>query len=201
MPSEERMNILNSYDIAFRALGDGSHRYRFESGDEFFGFFENPDILGGNVTSEVVLNKTASGMVLEFEIGGEVRVACDRCLEECEFPVDYEGELTVKFTSEQIEGEDADDGEVVWMNPKDNGINVARYIYESVVLSLPMQRFHPDREDGTPGCDPQILSRAGLISEEEFERRAAVEEHYKMEDTPAGDALRELKNKLEKQTE
>lgn len=191
------MNVLKRYDIAFRGLGDGAHDYAFEMGDDFFAAFENSGILGGNARADVRLEKTGSGLMLHFAIRGSVRTECDRCLEECTLPVEYEGELAVKPAPGDIGDGERYDGEVMWMAPGEHEINVAQYIYESILLSLPMQRFHPDGPDGRPGCDPALLAKAGIISAEEFERRSAAEEQYALKDSPVGDALQALKDKME----
>ena len=49
-------------------------------------------------------------------------------------------------------------------------LNVAQYIYESICLSLPYQRVHPDDGEGHSTCDPDMLSRFRIVSEEEFGR-------------------------------
>ena len=45
-----------------------------------------------------------------------------------------------------------------------------RQIYESICLSLPYQRVHPDDSEGRSTCDPDMLSRFRIVSEEEFDR-------------------------------
>ena len=52
-------------------------------------------------------------------------------------------------------------------------VDLTQYIYESVVLALPYQRVHPDGE-----CNPEMLERFRIVSDEEFggiEARAEAE--------------------------
>ena len=122
------MDVLKKYSIAFKGLGEGTHR--------------------GNADVRLTLDKRGNGMALDFDIRGEVAVECDRCLEEFMMPVRYEGTLHVRYSDCERES----DGEVMWISPSETELNVAQYIYESICLSLPYQRVHPD------------------VSEEEFDR-------------------------------
>ena len=106
----------------------------------------------------VTLVKSANLLNLHTEITGEVEVACDRCLENFYTPVDFDGSLVVRFSSER-EGYDVDrhtgfDDEILWLSPDTDAIDLSEYLYESIYLSLPMQRVHPDGE-----CDPDMLAR------------------------------------------
>lgn len=52
-------------------------------------------------------------------------------------------------------------------------VDLTQYIYESIVLALPYQRVHPDGE-----CNPEMLERFRIVSDEEFggiEARAEAE--------------------------
>ena len=81
-------------------------------------------------------------------------------------PVRYEGTLHVRYSDCEQES----DGEVMWISPSETELNVAQYIYESICLSLPYQRVHPDDSEGRSTCDPDMLSRFRIVSEEEFDR-------------------------------
>lgn len=56
------------------------------------------------------------------------------------------------------------DGDTLWLSPSEDFVDLTQYIYESIVLSLPYQRVHPDGE-----CDPDMLGRFRIVSEQEFE--------------------------------
>ena len=40
-------------------------------------------------------------------------------------------------------------------------------IYEFVHLSIPIKKTHPDKKNGDPGCDPEILKLLATEKEEE----------------------------------
>ena len=65
-------------------------------------------------------------------------------------PVSSESTLTVHFT----DGEADYDGEVMQVPAAEAEIDLAHYIYESIVLALPYRRVHPDGE-----CNPEMVAR------------------------------------------
>ena len=96
-----------------------------------------------------------------MSIRGSVVVACDRCLDDCTVPVEFDGTLVVKFSDEVSDY----DGEVMWLSPYAGSVDLTQYVYESILLSLPYQRVHPDGE-----CDPEMLGRFRIVTGEEFDR-------------------------------
>ena len=94
----------------------------------------------------VRLDRAETQLVIDVRITGHVVVECDRCLEDCRIPVDYDGRLLVRFSDEEREY----DGDVLWLSPVEDEVDLMQYIYESIVLSLPYQRVHPEGE-----CNPE----------------------------------------------
>ena len=110
-------------------------------------------------------------LTLDVTVDGSVVVECDRCLEDCNVPIHYEGQLLVKFSDEVHEY----DGEVIWLLPMEDEVDLTQYIYESIVLALPYQRVHPEGE-----CNPEMLERFRIVSDSELaavEARAGAQEH------------------------
>jgi uncharacterized metal-binding protein YceD (DUF177 family) len=154
------------YTIPFKGLKEGSHAYQWQVEGDFWRARPEGGILGGELAVEAVLEKGAAGtMRLALSITGTVTVPCDRCLEDCSLPVDYRGVLAVKVSAEEHPFE----GDILWLSPGEGTIDLEQYIYESVVLSLPLQRVHPEDVHGQPLCNPAMLERFKIVSEEEFE--------------------------------
>ena len=172
------MDVLKKYSIAFKGLGEGTHRFDMKVDDRFFEAFEGSEIRRGNADVRLTLDKRGNGMALDFDIRGEVAVECDRCLEEFMMPVGYTGTLAVRYS----ETEQESDGEVMWIGPSETEIDLSQYIYESICLSLPYQRVHPVGSDGKSGCDPDMLARFNIVSEEEFDRLTGNEQTETLQD-------------------
>jgi uncharacterized metal-binding protein YceD (DUF177 family) len=61
----------------------------------------------------------------------------------------------VKFSEKQIE----DEAELIYLHPNDFQVEIAQYIYEFVILSLPIRRVHPDGDNGETLCDPVMIKK------------------------------------------
>ena len=153
------MEVAQRYSIAWKGLKNGRHDFRFEVDKALFEAFESTEIKDGRCEVSVGVDRSEKQLTLDVGITGHVVVECDRCLEDCRVPIDFEGQLVVKFSDEVHEY----DGEVMWMLPGEDRVELAQYIYESIVLSLPYQRVHPEGE-----CDPDMLGRFRIVSDEEF---------------------------------
>ncbi len=165
--------MKSRYTIAHRGLKEGVHAYEWSVGDEFWKARPEGGIIGGEAEVAATLEKGATGVMrLEVRIEGNVTVPCDRCLEDCSLPVDYTGRLAVKVSDREQPLEE----DVLWLMPGDSLIDLEQYIYESVVLSLPMHRVHPEDVHGQPLCNPAMLERFKIVSEEEFDELTKIED-------------------------
>lgn len=184
------MGVETQYKIAYKGLKNGSHDFEFKVDGALFEAFGCGEIKDGECEVEVHLERAETQLALDVSIRGGVVVACDRCLEDCSIPVEFEGRLWVKFSQEVHEY----DGEIMWLLPGEDEVDLSQYIYESIVLSLPYQRVHPEGE-----CDPQMLAHFRIVSDEEFsqiEARAATPEEP-VRHGGQWDKLEELKREME----
>lgn len=187
------MDVTKRYSIAYKGLKNGRHDFAFQVGKELFEAFESPEIRDGDCQAAVALTRSQTMLELQVTIEGCVVVTCDRCLEDCRVPIDFEGTLLVKFSDEICDY----DGEVLWLSPVQSEVDLSQYIYESIVLSLPYQRVHPEGE-----CDPEMLKRFRIVSGEEFaalEAGAEQEEEGLMQGEWA--KLAALKQQMEESAE
>ena len=135
---------MKRYAIPYKGLSIGNHHFEFEVDDRFFDAFEGSEIHRGHASVSVELVKTERLLTLDFTIDGEVEVTCDRCLDEFMMPVHYAGTLQVRFSETEKES----DGEVMWLSPNETELPLGQYIYESISLSLPYRKIHPEDAEG-----------------------------------------------------
>jgi uncharacterized metal-binding protein YceD (DUF177 family) len=173
------VETLASYSIPFVGLKKGVHFYEYRIDDSFFELMGNDLISKGLLEVELELNKKETMMELDFHFGGTVRLICDRCTGEYDQPVADHGHLIVKFGHETME----ENEEILILASNEIEINVAQYIYEFIILALPMRHVHPTDEDGNSTCDPEFLERL-----ESLERHEESEE----KPDPRWDALRRI---------
>ena len=170
------MELNKQYSVAYKGLKNSSFDFNFEVDDALFAAYESRDIHGGKCQVKATMLKSEQQLDFDFTISGEVTCECDRCLEDCQIPIDYEGHLIVRLSEQEGEY----DGDVMWLNPAENEVDLTQYIYESIVLSLPYQRVHPEGE-----CNPDMLARftvAGEAEIEAIESRAAASDPHSIDE-------------------
>lgn len=153
------MALIEEYTIPFRGLKSGIYEYGFRLGKPLFETFGSTEIKDGECAARVRMERRENGLSFDVAISGSVVVECDRCLEDCSVGIDFEGSIEAKFSEEVRDY----DGEVLWLMPGQSEVDLAQYLYESVVLSLPYQRVHPEGQ-----CDPAMMERFRIVSGEEF---------------------------------
>ena len=184
------MELNKQYSVAYKGLKNSSFDFDFEVDDTLFAAYESRDIRGGKCQVKATMQKSEHQLDFDFVITGEVTCECDRCLDFCQVPIDYQGHLIVRLSEEEGEY----DGEVMWLNPAETEVDLTQYIYESIVLSLPYQRVHPEGE-----CNPDMMARFSVISNAELEAIEARAEEQSPRGIDEGDfnKLAALKAQME----
>lgn len=132
---------FSTYKVELKGLLPGKHQLNFDLTDSFFALIneEESDVKRGNLKLVLDLNRVGDVFELVFSINGVVFVPCDRCLDDIEMPVDIVNKIFVKFGEEYTEESD----EVVVIPESEGNINIAWFVYEFIILSLPIKRVHP----------------------------------------------------------
>lgn len=149
------MKLVNQYIIPFKGLKEGEHEFDFQIENAFFEENSSLGIHSGKLTANVLLVKKNNFMELEVSLSGSLSVQCDRCLENFELPIAYSDMLFVKFKDEPEEPDD----NVIFLHPNEDMLDLNQYFIDCIGLSLPIQKIHPDTDDGQEGCDPDMLRR------------------------------------------
>ena len=172
------MNYIDRYRISFGSLPAGEHEFEFEIDDKFFEHFENSPVQKGFVDILVTLNKKDNLLLLDFTMDGAVTLTCDRCGEPMDREIAGFSELTVKFGTET--GEASED--VIVISPKEHELNVAQFIYEYVVLLVPMRNVHEEDEKGNSGCNPETIRtlKKFIHHEEEEDEKKDIDPRWEM---------------------
>ncbi|MDR1723748.1 MAG: DUF177 domain-containing protein [Tannerella sp.] len=178
------METLKKYDIDLKSLSISTiYELEYELNDEFFDSVDATEVKQGNVRVVLKITRAALAFELNFRIMGKVIVTCDRCLEDVELPVEASNRLIVTFGDEFAETSD----EHVIVSEDVGKINVAWYMYEFVVLALPIKRVH---ESG--GCNELMAAKLRELSVEECEYGDDEGERNRGVTDPRWDALRNL---------
>ncbi len=179
------MRKFKAYTIPFVGLKEGVHRFEYEIDNVFFDLFDFQEFNSAEVNVELELTKKATMLELEFDFTGSVNVNCDVSLEPYDQPIDNHLSLVVKFG----DAYDDDNEELLILPHGEHEVEVQQYIYEGVVLALPLKKLHPGVVNGT--IESEILEKL-----EELKPKPISEEVKNKEEDidPRWDKLKELLN-------
>ena len=166
-----------SFEIPYAGLALGNHQFNFEIGESFFNNIEYSEIKLGKVKAEVNLIKESTMLVLNFSLQGFVTLMCDRCLENYQQNIKGSFKLIVKFGEKAEEISD----EMITVLADDSSLNLAPFLYEYIVLLLPLKHVHPDDEDGNHTCDLEMLKQIDEYSETKADPRWAALKDIKLD--------------------
>ena len=147
------MKDLKNFDISFVGLKDGTHQFEYIIKKEFFDFFNYDEFSNSKVTVKLSFLKKATMFELSFNFNGWVEVLCDVSGEMFQQPISSEMNLIVKFGDEfNDENED-----LLIISHSDYKLNVSQYIYEAIILTVPIKRIHPGVNDGS--LNSEVLNK------------------------------------------
>lgn len=160
------MKYNREFEIAWQGLKNDLYEFRYDIDYQFMQ--GHGDSLGDikDLSARVVLNfdKKDSFFLLHFDIDGSAVVPCDRCGDEFSLSLWDEFRLVIKLAGEDADDVD-EDADVVFIPRHETVIDISKWVYEFVLLSIPLQRIHPDLPDGTPGCNPETLKILNRLSD------------------------------------
>lgn len=159
------MKNLKEFDISFIGLKEGLHQFEYVINKPFFDFFNFNEFNNSNVIVNLSFLKKTTLFELEFSFKGWVEVNCDLTNELFKQPISGNLNLVVKFGSEYND----ENEELLIIPHSEFKINVAQYIYEAIVLAVPIKRIHPGVLDGS--LKSEVLEKL-----KEFEVIEMVEE-------------------------
>ena len=159
------MKHNREYEIAWQGLKPGPHTYVYDIDDRFMAEREVDDSFKDwNAKITLGFDKHESFFMLHFDIDGYVTVPCDRCGDEFKLRLWDEFDLLIKLLGEDAEQIDEED-DVVFIPRSETVIDISNWLYEFLLLSVPIQHIHPDQENGESGCNPQALSLLEKLAE------------------------------------
>lgn len=156
------MSENNKYIISFSGLANGEHEFEYNINDAFFKELEFSEIQNGNIDVAVHLNKQNTNLVLTINLTGFVVEVCDRCAEDFNLPVNSTRTLVIKTGGTEFIEED----DILYLPSSQHEIDLKHYIYESIILALPLKRVHPEESD----CNPEALKKLKELSVSEEEK-------------------------------
>lgn len=144
------MGKFDLYKVDLKGMREDVRNYEYLLDNQFFINISEEDVPKGRVNVKVTVTKRNDFFDLAFVLSGIAVIPCDRCLEDMDFPVETTAHLIVKFGNDYTEESD----EIVVIPESEGIINLAWFLYEFVVLAIPIKHIH------TPGkCNRQMASK------------------------------------------
>lgn len=186
------------YIIDYKELESGTYEIDYHIDKTFFEMFEDSMVSDGDVDVHIQLKVSIAALQFKFDISGTLNVECDRCLEKFDIPVEGSYDMVVKLGDKNTPPDEADD--FIELNSNEDSIDIRQHIYEYVILSLPARKVHPDNEDGTSGCNPEMLNKFVTITddEEEYEENMFDDEEEFDDEEQQEEQMETIEEKLSK---
>tara|TARA_B100000927_G_scaffold290892_1_gene291015 strand:+ start:1243 stop:1743 length:501 start_codon:yes stop_codon:yes gene_type:complete len=134
------MRKLSDFEINFSGLKNGQHKYNYIIDKTFFEFFNYNEFIDSSYKSILILDKKTSLIDFKFFSHGYVTLNCDVTNEPFNLNTSSNLEFIVKFGNEYND----DNDEIIFLPHGSSRINVSQYIYEMIVLSIPLKRVNPE---------------------------------------------------------
>lgn len=158
-----------TYQIQHTELDDGSHQFDFQADDKIISRFENEEIRNTDLSVSAILERKSDDFMLILDAKGSIELQCDRCLDFFTRDMKLHHEVSIQLAEETNFDTDED---FVTLSKSDNYLDIAYFIYEMIILDLPIRRVHPEDENGNSMCNPDVIkyiTGESQITEEEGE--------------------------------
>ena len=143
------MGKFDQYNIPLKGLKSDSETYEFTLDDDFFKKIDSPEVQRGNVSATLTVKKKNSLFELSFALNGVILIPCNRCLDYMEQRVQYKEKIQVQLGTDYSEMDD-----IVIIPESEGSINIAWFLYEFIVVSIPIKHAHAPGE-----CNKTMMTK------------------------------------------
>ena len=162
------MSRRREFEIAFVGLKPGVHEYNYSISEKFFEAFQQQDFRNCKANIKLLLDKKSSFMLLKFEIGGSLDVTCDRCNNNLPLDLWDEFNITVKMVEDPDQmNKQEEDPDMYYIGQNDNHLDIAKWIYEFVNLSIPFHKVCAFENMDGPHCNAAAMDMLKKLEPEE----------------------------------
>ena len=176
------MKNTKEYLIPFIGLKLGKHHFEYQISNAFFEIFDYDEFQNSDIKVNVVLEKKSTLLELSFKHKGVVNVPCDLTSEDFDLPIKGQMKLIVSF-GEEFNNENE---ELLILPHGEFEMDIAQYIYEMIVLSVPLRRVHPGVKDGS--LKTEALTKLNELTVKEEKEEIKEKENI----DPRWDKLKQL---------
>lgn len=162
-----------AFEIAFVGLKPGIHEFNYELDDQFFREKGAEDLANVSANIKLLFEKNNGFMLLKFEVGGRTDVTCDRCGNPLKIDLWDEFKMLVKLVDNADEmNQQEEDPDVFYLSRTESHMDVSNWLYDFVLLSVPMQRMCAKEKMGGPQCNTEVLEKLKEMESRTMENNA-----------------------------
>ena len=167
------MEALKGFEIPITSLQIGTHNFEYIVQNDFLKAFEAA-YDRGKFEVKILFEKKHSMLEVDFNINGYIETACDRCMEDIKLPITNTRTLIFKYAEEAREEE-----EIVYLKMGQTEVNLSKFIYEFIMLAIPLKKVKDCELDDYKDCNQKILDVLDDISVEEEAEESALSKALK----------------------
>jgi uncharacterized protein len=170
---------VKAYKANIVGLTNTVHHFEFEVGSDFFSRYGTELLSEGALTAEVTLDKRETFIDATFAIKGSIKLICDRSLDPFDFPIKTKKKLVFKYGDADEEISD----EIVMINRDSESLELGQYIFEFIVLEIPMKKLHPryqDEEDDDDESGGKIIYKSKSSDDSDSEDGGDIDPRWEI---------------------
>ena len=181
------MGKFNQYKIDLEKISAEPSAYSYELSQDFFDAINHDEVTKGDVKAELTVKRTNEAFEFDFHLFGTVQIPCDRCLDEMDQEIDTINRLVVRYGEEYSE----ETAELIIFPEDKRIISIAWYLYEFIVLNIPIKHVH----DEIDKCNKEMIAKYLEYQAVDITDDEKVDDSSEEYTDPRWDALKKLKNK------
>jgi uncharacterized protein len=150
---------LNNFSVNIIGLAKKQHEFSFKLDSRFFEQYGNQTVSSGDFDAKVILNKKETLIEAEFEIKGKADLICDRSLDPFQLPINIHRKVMFKYGDAAEEVSD----EIVIITHEQDRLDVGQFMYEYIVLEVPIKKIHPRFQNENEEEEETEVSEDGTL--------------------------------------
>lgn len=163
--------------LSLPGLPNGVTKIKTTVSTDFFKQFEQSPIAIASYDVKVLFDKKPGMYIMDVYATGWHEATCDRCLVEIQMPSEVRSRYFFNQKNTGLE----EDEDVFTLEEGTVDLDLRPFVYESIILSLPLINVYGCDEDDPPPCDKNIL---------EILRKKSIDESNSTDS--AWDALKDI---------
>lgn len=165
---------MKDFIVNIIGLSKKVHHFQFKLKDDFFEHYGKEVLSNGDFEAEVSLDKRETFIEADFKISGHAKLICDRSLEPFDYKININRKVIFKYGEEPQEISD----EIMIITRDQDSLDLGQYMYEFIVLAIPIKKLHPDLSEEEEIEDESNVKIVYSTSTEEEKKEESIDPRW-----------------------